>query len=465
MVGASGEGSSAAAALWRLLLVLGFALVAGLNLPGHVPLDTLTALWEGRSHLRMSWGPPVYSAILGVFDAIAPGPGLFAAASMLLLFLAWAGLARLAPRLSWAAPVLLAGWLAVPQVLIFQGILWRDVLFANLAVAGFVALALAVARWRSPWKRWSLLGLTAICLALAALVRQNGGVVILAAALALAWTARDRKLLRAAAWGLAGLAAPLALALVLAAAAPVREPPGASHAIGVRLLAHYDLVSALAATPGRPLPHLTAARPKSVEVLRRQARRAYSPQRIDTIDRDVFLSQALWRFDTADVVADWEAMIASDPTGYAWRRLQVFRWVFLTPDLSACVPLHLGVSGLPQVHQRLGIPPTQWPQDGRLFAYAQRWYGTPFYSHLTYALLALGVAVFLILRRRPADAPMAALMVGALGFVASFLVLSIACDYRYLYFLDLAAITGTLYVALDPRLDRAAGGRGARRSG
>jgi hypothetical protein len=33
-------------------------------------------------------------------------------------------------------------------------------------------------------------------------------------------------------------------------------------------------------------------------------------------------------------------------------------------------------------------------------------------------------------------------------------VLSIACDYRYLYALDLAGITGTLYLALDPTLRR-----------
>ena len=93
-----GEASAAAAAAWRILLIVGFAVIAGLNLPGHIPFDTLTALWEGRSHVRMSWGPRMYSALLGIFDAIAPGVGLFAAASMLLLFLAWGALPRLARR-------------------------------------------------------------------------------------------------------------------------------------------------------------------------------------------------------------------------------------------------------------------------------------------------------------------------------------------------------------------------------
>jgi len=59
------------------------------------------------------------------------------------------------------------------------------------------------------------------------------------------------------------------------------------------------------------------------------------------------------------------------------------------------------------------------------------------------------VALLLIRRRRAADMTIAALLLGALAFAASFLVISVACDYRYLYLLDLAAMTGALYLALD----------------
>jgi hypothetical protein len=45
---------------------------------------------------------------------------------------------------------------------------------------------------------------------------------------------------------------------------------------------------------------------------------------------------------------------------------------------------------------------------------------------------------------------MVGLMVSGLGFAASFFLISIACDYRYLYFLDLAALAGLFYVAVDP---------------
>src|ERR1700756_1762856 len=179
----SSPAHNAAGGAWRGLLVLGYALIGGLNFPGQVPFDTTTALWEGRTHVRMSWGPRMFSAILGFFDAIEPGTGLYAAATLLTLFVAWWALAKLSPRVSWVAPVLLDFWLVTPHISILHGVLWRDALFADLTVVAFVALAAAARFWARPGPRWSLLALTAVLLALGALVRQNGGIVIVAAAL------------------------------------------------------------------------------------------------------------------------------------------------------------------------------------------------------------------------------------------------------------------------------------------
>jgi hypothetical protein len=96
------------------------------------------------------------------------------------------------------------------------------------------------------------------------------------------------------------------------------------------------------------------------------------------------------------------------------------------------------------------------PQDAALGAYAAKFYGTPAYSHLAYAALALAVAGALLLRRdpgdwvNPGDWVIIGLLAGALGFAASFFAISVACDYRYLYLVDLAALTGLLYLAVDP---------------
>jgi hypothetical protein len=450
--------ASSAWTTWRWILIAGFAIVASLNLPGQIGFDSTTALWEGRHHLRMSWGPPMYSAILGAFDAIVPGVGLFTTASLATTALAWAALPLLRRRLAWSGPVLLALVFALPQILIYQGIVWRDVLFADLTVAAFVSLALATRLWRRPGLRWSLLGAAVFALALGALVRQNGGVVIAPWALALAWTAGqtggEGRWRRGFAWMAGGLAAPLGLALTLAAANPVHEAPDRNRSIGLRLLAHYDLMAALAENPARPLPRMAADRPDALEVLRREAPSTYSPTRIDTLDWNKRLQVKIWRFKAAVISAEWQDMIAADPVGYARRRLEVFRWVVLTPRLDLCVPLHLGVSGLPKVEKELGLIDGQRLQDPRLYSYTARWFGTPFYSHLTYALLAAAVAGLLMIRRDPEDIAIAALMVAVLGFTATFFFVSLACDYRYLYPVDLAAITGVLYLAVDPVLRR-----------
>lgn len=448
------QGSAAARAAWRGILIAGFALVAALNLPGHLSFDSLTGLWEGRHHVRMSWGPRLYSAILGGFDALVPGTGLYTMASLAVTALAWAALPGLRRRVAWSGPAVLALSFLLPQVLVFQGIVWRDVLFANLVVAGFVALAGAARVWPRTPARWALLALATLALAVAALVRQNGFVVIGPWALALGWIAAQGRWGRGLGWTVVGLAAPVLLALAINHANPVQDPPGRSFAIGPRLLAHYDLTAALAEDPARPMPRLAAERPDKLAVLRREAPAVWSPVRVDTLDASPELGAALWRFKAPTIAAEWRGMIAADPIGYLRRRLEVFGWVLLTPDFRLCAPLHLGVDGLPQVAQELGIPRGRWPQDARLYAYAQGWFATPFYSHLTYALIAAAVAVFLLIRREPPDVAMAGLMVGVLGFAASFLIVSLACDYRYLYAVDLAAITGLLYVAVDPTLRR-----------
>ena len=59
--------------------------------------------------------------------------------------------------------------------------------------------------------------------------------------------------------------------------------------------------------------------------------------------------------------------------------------------------------------------------------------------------------ILLLRRRRPADIAMAGMLGGALACTASFFFISIACDYRYLYALDLSALLAAFYLSLDWR--------------
>jgi hypothetical protein len=125
----------------------------------------------------------------------------------------------------------------------------------------------------------------------------------------------------------------------------------------------------------------------------------------------------------------------------------VFDWTFFTPDTSLCAPVFVGVEGPLAYMRDLHLAVRMRPQDLWLKAYATALTGTPVYSHLTFLLLALAELVVLLRRRGPEDVAMAFLLMGTMAFSLSFFVISIACDYRYLLFLDLSALTGGFYLA------------------
>ncbi len=445
----------APALAWFAVLAAGYVLILTLNHPGHMSVDSVISLTEGRRGLRIVFGPPLYSSILGFFDRITPSsPFAYVTGAALLLVAAWAALPGLRPRVAWIAPVVLAGAMLAPQVLLYQAIMWKDVLFANFAIAGFVALAHAVKRWERPRPRILLLALSFVLLGVACLLRQNGALVAVFSAATLGWVAWASGWRKAMGWALVGFVAPLVCMKGLDLVTPVKDPPGVNRDVGLRLLQGYDLAGAIAAEPDRPLTVFEANNPQAAADLRQEAPKYYSPTRVDALLGSQTLGKAITSYSSEVIARQWLETIAEDPVGYAGRRLEVFRWVFATPDIDQCLPIHLGVDGPPQYMAELGLTPRQDRDDSRLWNYTTWWMDTPGLSHPAFAVLALAVTGFLLLRREAADIAMAGLMLSALSFASSFYVISLACDYRYLYFLDLAAITGAVYVALDPRLKR-----------
>jgi len=441
------------AVLWAGLLFM-----MGANLPGHMSLDSVTQLHEGRAGVRETWAPATMSWLLGRFDDLVPGTGLYVTASALVLTLSLLSLRSLRPRTSWLAVALGLGMVLTPALIIYQAIVWKDVLFANLAIAGFVALAHASRTWADRRSRILPVAGALLLFSVGALIRQNGLVAMLFAAIALAWTARAGGWKASLGWFVGFLAAGLVLTQVIGVAV---QPPGSSSAEdtrrGVRVLQHYDIVGALAHDPTLKLDIIRRAAPLAEAAIRLQGPRVYSPERIDTFGEAPALGQALWPTPDAVMAAQWRDIVLHHPGAYLAHRFDVFVWTFATPVIDRCLPIQVGVEGQPDKLADLNIPRGVEPQDQSMVNYATWFFDTPLYSHVTYAGIALLVAGFLLWRRDPADVLVAALMLAALAFTASFLLISVACDYRYLYFLDLAAMTGLLYSALDPSLRRRGG--------
>jgi hypothetical protein len=415
------------------ILLGGFAVMLALTAPGQLTYDSVQQLASGRSGAYNSWHPPVMAWLLGVFDAMVPGTLVFLLFQTLLLLGALLVLLSLKPRSTSTVLVALAIVLT-PQFLMFQGQIWKDILGANAAIAGFTALA---AFAKTERRRW--LVAAALLLALAAGVRQNAVVLLPVAALALAWP-RKRWLL-----GLGFLIVTVTLGMGTSLWLVARSDGGDGAAAQVRLGQAYDLAGALARDPTLPLPSLTTEDPSFEKVLRQKSPVLYTPLRNDPFAADPAINHELSNVPEGAMGRAWKGLVINHPFLYLRLRMAAFGAVLTTPDSAVCHFSHNGIEGPPDLLRQLGLTPGKRPQDRAMANYAHLFFATPVYSHILWGALALMLLVLLLRRGEPGDAAIAGLLVGALVFTVTFAAISIACDYRYLILLDLAAMTGALH--------------------
>jgi len=436
------------------IILAGFGFSLAVNWPGHLSYDSVMQLWEGRSGLYNNWHPPVMAWLLGVFDRLSPGAALFAAFDAALAFGSFLALAWLYPRMAWWAAGLAAAAVLLPQMLLYQGIVWKDVLFADAGLCGFVCLAWATKVWLTPRLRYGLIGAGAGFLMLAALARQNGVILLAAGAGALGWIAAlqagGSRLRAAALYGGAFLAGTIGAAAAATLALDTRLYDDTGPSTQIERLQAYDIIGALKSNPHLHFTAIERGDPLLDRRMRELGARFYNPERSDTLLLSPALQSALLNAKPGVLAKDWRALILQHPWTYLRVRADVFRWVFLTPDISRCVPDYEGVDGPPDVMKDLGLTERYDARDEALDNYAAFFVGSPVYSHAAWGAAAAIALVLLLRRRRPADIAMAGLLAGALLCTASFFVISIACDYRYLYVLDLSALAALFYLALDP---------------
>jgi hypothetical protein len=120
---------------------------------------------------------------------------------------------------------------------------------------------------------------------------------------------------------------------------------------------------------------------------------------------------------------------SAHPGLYLRERAPVFRWVLALPNLLLCHPDVVGLDGPKDILHALGLAPRITARDRFLYFYVARFTGTLVLSHLLFAALAL---VSMVLLPRRGQGPDIAVAAGPV-FTISFFVISIACDYRYLY--------------------------------
>lgn len=433
------------------ILIAGWIAALLISWPGQQSYDSIVQLHDGRMGFYHSWHPPVMAWLLGLGDSIIRGAGLFVVLDTTLFFGALLSLLWIRQRVSWIAAIVAAGLTFLPQCLLYQGVIWKDVLFADCTVAGFVCLAHAEVRWHRRSVRFALLCAAFALLILAALARQNGLIVLVAGILALAVIAwRKTGAGSALLHGAIALILSMAVCVAATLALNARSDHGEGTTAQLKLLRLYDIVGAVATQPGLPLPELQVGSPEFEHLIRTDGVRLYSPERNDTLVGSQALQAQLAIAKPELLKAQWADLVVHHPWLYLKVRTVEFGWVFLTPDIAVCRPVFTGIEGPASEMEDLGIAPRHSPGDLTLERYARSFMGTPFLSHAFFAVLALVILIVLLRRRAPGDLAIAATQGASFAFTATFFMISIACDYRYLYFVDLAALTGFFYLALEP---------------
>jgi hypothetical protein len=418
------------------ILVAGSCVMLAMNAPGQLSYDSVTQLADGRTGFYNSWHPPVMAWLLGLFDSLLPGTFLFLVFQALLVLAAFLVLLWLAPR-GWTSILLAAAIVLTPQWLLYQGEIWKDILFTGAALAGFASLA-----WYARCRRITGLILAGLLLALAAATRQNG-LVLLPVAGATLWLIMRRTI--GAGWihGLGFLLATLVLTAAIGLVLAMRGDGGDGANAELQLGQSYDLAGALARAPGMSLS--LASDPQLGALLRTRGRALYSPLRNDPFAADPAISQALSDAPDGAIAQAWQGLVLHHPLLYLRTRWAAFAAVLETPDAVICHFSAIGVSGPPALLSRLGLKGGIRPQDQALADYARRFFATPVFSHLAWGALAVLLLIVLARRGTAPDLAVAGLLAGALLFALTFAVISIACDYRYLVFLDFSAMAASLY--------------------
>jgi hypothetical protein len=426
------------AVLAAAILGAGVGVMLAFNLPGQLSYDSVSQLYDARFGPYNSWHPAIMAWLLGLFDGLVPGAGLFIMFEAAMLALAFA--LSLRRGAGWASAGVMLAIVLTPQFLLYQGIVWKDVLFADAFVLSFALLARAMECRRA---HAILLSLFFLLLSVAGLARQNGLLLLPLGAMAFGWAQANGNIRR----GIFQASIALLLLAILVVSANLLLARRGDHGEGlggeIQLAQIYDLTGAV--RKGYRLEDLPRTDPALAQMIESQGVKAYSPYLQDTLEP--FLPA---RIVKGAVMAEWQALLMTRLDIYLRERLPVFWQVLATPDIALCHPAYAGIEGDPAQLKALGLAARIRPRDAALASYARFFMGTPVLSHLSFAALAMALLAFYLRRRRPADIAMAGMLSGALVFTASFFFVSVACDYRYLLPLDLAAMLALFHFVAEP---------------
>lgn len=409
---------------------------------GHVSMDSSMQLYEAMLGESVTWNPPSMSAILRWMGSGPVGSTRLVWFNAFATYLSLAVVAALlfcgGMRTEVRSPArLLAVCLILlnPVLFLYVGIVWKDVLFASLMLAGAATGILAMAA-KSERQIWCFALISAAALAIGMKIRQHGifmaPVLLAVPVLAVAF---DRKLgwRRAVMNSLLVLVmfAGSALLMRFAVAQTIHTPPEMGDSVGYRGLMMYDIAGILTYSK-TPTDDLPLAIPQDIRDI---ARNVYSPDRGDFLNRSPDLLH--WLSSSGDVVLKerWTALVKAEPAAFGRHKLAAWGAVLDINGVRACLPLHVGIDGNHEYLRQAGFEPGTDLHDRTIYGHAQKIMNWPVYRHWVYAVSCLIAVAGLLVVNMPARVRLGAFCIASavLLLYLSFLPASVACDFRYLY--------------------------------
>ena len=412
---------------------------------GHVSMDSSMQLYEAYLGRSVTWNPPSMSAILRWLGPGPTGSARMVALNSAMTFLSFGIVAsallldraeRTLVRVPWAISGILVPLVVLlnPVLMAYVGIVWKDVLFSSLMLAG-ASLGLIAAVRQGP-AMWLLALGSAVVLGVGMKVRQHGifmaPVLLLVPVFAVSWgrdLPKTRALLRAAMIVLAFVLA--VVSMRAAVSKTIDTPTQYGDAIGYRGIMMYDIAGTLtySRTPTRDLPF------EVPEQMREEARRIYTPDRGDYLTRSPQLMQWMTGEGDALLRQRWMALARAEFPAFVRHKFAVWSSILDINGVEACLPVHVGIDGNLENLRQIGFEPGQDARDRAIYGYSRMILDWPIFRHFAYLGALLAGLVLLPFLRMPVRLKLGASSVAAAAglLYLSYLPASVACDFRYLY--------------------------------
>jgi hypothetical protein len=404
--------------------------------PGILQSDSLGQLWMGRTGVYSDMHPVVMDWLMGAFDRIVPGPFLALVFQCGLFFAGLAIIVHLGFR-NPAASLLIAGVGFWPPILVHLAVVQKDTQMAAALLwsVGFLALAL-VNRARWP------LGFALPALLYAQACRYNG--LFAVAPLLFFWS--QLALPKAPRRPLTALAL-TAVILVGWAGALGFITSRLTHRKSLHIVQELflsDLVGMSVREGVNLLPaYLRAERP---DVDLSWIRFHFRP---DTINELVFSPDAIPWDGTAEQRIElrrtwWQALLAR-PGVYAATRLDLF---------ARLLGLRAGLLMPVFVHTEPFVYPMHLDTDDARYRRFMHWVferseDGPWFRTWAYSLLLVAEGLFLVRRTRPSLG--LCLLLSAVLYLLSYLPASVSADFRYGWWVLVAALVMPAVVCMEWR--------------